>query len=542
MSILLEGPVLPFVALAWPLLLGGLMALPPVRDRALMLLPLAPLPALALALMPLSDQPTEVPGLLLGVRLETEPLGMGLLGMTAALWLAAGLYALAHMKAPRKPAIFSGFWCLTLAGNLGVYLAADAVTFYVAFAAVSLASYFLVVHSRTAEALRASSVYIIMAVIGEAMLLTGFILMMAQAETFLIADMRDGLMDPGMGNGQSHVTVAMLVIGFGIKTGLMPLHVWLPLAHPAAPVAASAVLSGAIVNAGLIGLIRFLPEGGTIAAALLLVLGLIGVYAGAVIGVLQQRIKAVLAYSTVSQMGLILAVVGAGLLAAGDPSVETAGYYGIHHGLAKGALFLAVGWIPLLRGSARWMALALVAMLCASVAGWPMTGGGLAKAAIKPVFPSALAWVVTATGVTTTCVLMRYLFLLVNAPSRDAAGEGTRVMGLTVATIGLAALTVPWVLWSTYDPRPMAYVMGTDTLRNGAWPVVAGLALAALAWRLDKVIRVRPAVPEGDLLVAVEAMLRSLASGLNPLAHRAIGQRRPASGSPDTADKASQSD
>ena len=114
--------------------------------------------------------------MLLGVVLKTDTLGLTLLGMTAAIWLAAGLYALAYMKAPRKPAVFTGFWCLTLTGNLGVFLAADAVTFYVSFAAVSLASYFLVVHDGTAKALRAARIYIALAIFGEAMLLTGFVI------------------------------------------------------------------------------------------------------------------------------------------------------------------------------------------------------------------------------------------------------------------------------------------------------------------------------------------------------------------------------
>jgi len=527
-----QGPLMPFLALAWPLLMAGLMVLPPLRDRALMLLPLAPLPGLMLALMPLTDTATEVPILLLGVRLETDPTALALLGMTAALWLAAGLYAVAYMKAPRKPAIFSGFWCLTLTGNLGVFLAADAVTFYVAFAAVSLAAYFLVVHDGTAEALRASRIYIIMAVLGEAMLLIGFVLMMAQAETLLIAEMRHGLTDPMLGNGQRQLIVALLIAGFGIKAGLMPLHLWLPLAHPAAPTAASAVLSGAIVKAGLIGLIRFLPEGDALTGPVLLALGLAGAYAAVILGVLQSRIKAVLAYSTVSQMSLMLAVVGAGLAVAGGSGPEIAGYYGVHHGLAKGALFLAVGWIPLLGGAARWAALALVAVLCASVAGWPLTGGALAKAAIKPAFPPPLVMAVTATGITTTLLLVRYLYLLARSPAKPAAGLGARTMGLTVMGTGFAALVVPWALWGVHDPRGPAYLMQPDTLMAGAWPVTVGLVLAGLAgWQQHRLSQ-RPTVPEGDLIVPLERTIGAVISGISGLAERISGRNRPAS---DTA-------
>ena len=97
--------------------------------------------------------------------------------------------------------------------------------------------------------------------------------------------------------------------------GLVPLHVWLPLAHPAAPMPASAVLSGAIIKAGVIGLIRFLPLDGSLAdwSAGLTSLGLVTAFYAVAVGITQANPKTVLAYSSVSQMGFVAAVLGAGL-------------------------------------------------------------------------------------------------------------------------------------------------------------------------------------------------------------------------------------
>src|SRR5690606_7309656 len=103
--------------------------------------------------------------------------------------------------------------------------------------------------------------------------------------------------------------VGLVLAGFGIKAGALPLHVWLPLAHPAAPTPASAVLSGAMIKAGLLGWLRFLPLGLVALpgwAALLMVLGVVAVFFGAAAGAVQQDAKAVLAYSSISQMGLMI--------------------------------------------------------------------------------------------------------------------------------------------------------------------------------------------------------------------------------------------
>src|SRR5699024_2367349 len=148
------------------------------------------------------------------------------------------------------------------------------------------------------------------------------------------------------------------LVGFGVKAGTVPLHVWLPLAHPAAPPAASAVLSGAMVKAGLVGWLRLLPSGpdqtgltdGAIPQTVaifgwvLLVSALAGGFASAVLGVLQNDPKVVLAYSTISQMGFTTAVVAVGLIEPefGDVTAAAAVLYAVHHGLAKGALFLGV--------------------------------------------------------------------------------------------------------------------------------------------------------------------------------------------------------
>lgn len=464
------GSILPFLALAWPLALAGAAALPPVRRHAMRLLPLAPLPAAWLALTGARDQ-TYLPDLLLGTELGAVRAGALLLALTAGLWFAAALYAQSYMAGTRKPAVFAAFWCLTLAGNLGVFLAADAATFYVAFATVSLAAYVLIVHEATEAALRAGRVYIVMVVLGEVCLLAALVIGIAAADGLGIAEIRDALPGAPLGG----LAAVLLVVGFGIKAGLMPLHAWLPLAHPAAPTPASAVLSGAIVSAGLIGMMLFLPAGLGF-ASWLVALGFAGAFVGALLGLLQTNPKTILAYSTISQMSLLTALVADGTDSAG--SAQTA-LYALHHGLAKGALFLSVGLVAACSGRWRGAMVAATGLMALSVAGAPLTGGSVAKLAAKSVLEGPAETALTLSAVTTTLVLAWFVAQLARA--EKGAGRPTALLALPTLALGLAALVVPWLLgpaWSGLDPH---YPLHLSSLWSSAWPVAAGLA-AALVW------------------------------------------------------------
>lgn len=479
-----SGPLLPLVALVWPLLMGLLASLPAMRPHALRLLPLAPLPAFWLALGGVQGL-TLAPGLLLGVTLGAERPAALLLCLTAALWFVAALHAQASMAGTRKPAVFSGFWCLTLAGNLGVFLAQDVVTFYVAFAAVSLSSYFLVVHEGTLSALRAGRVYAVLAIVGEVCLLIAFVTGAAAADGLMIADIRAALPQAPLGG----VAIALLIAGFGIKAGLMPLHVWLPLAHPAAPTPASAVLSGAIVKAGIIGLMLFLPvaSGSTFDAATILIpLGFGAAFVAALEGLRVRAPKAILAYSTISQMGLVIALVASATRVHGADMAHAA-FYAFHHGLAKGVLFLSVTVVAAAHGRWRLGALGVVALVALSIAGAPLTGGGLAKAVVKTGLGPWETLALTLSAATTTLVLGWFLVRLAASPAKQSpqAGFGSApppphplIWGPTAA-LALAAMAAPWWLWSEWSGLPADYPLRLATLWSALWPEALGLGLVA---------------------------------------------------------------
>ena len=482
MSGVLAGSVWPFVIVVIPLLIGLVPLVPAWRGVALWLLAVAPLPAFGFALMG-APGASDLPDLLLGVVLGMAPGGAILIfGMVAAVWAVAGLHVALTFPPDQKSAILAGFWCLTLSGNLAVFLAQDIVTFYVAFAAVSLAAWFIVVHQRTDRALHAGRIYIILAVLGEAALLVGLVMGASAADSLRIEDVRAAL--PGAPS--SMLVVGLLVAGFGLKAGLVPLHVWLPLAHPAAPVPGSAVLSGAIVKAGVIGMILFLPAGSDW-ASIVIWTGAFGAFAAALWGLTQADPKAILAYSTVSQMGVILALVAMG--------VQGAGYYAMHHGFAKGALFLLVGVMAAAPGKgARRAALVAAALAALSVAGLPLSGGALAKAAAKAEMGREAALVLTATGVSTTLLLVWFLKTVARGAVAHKPGP-FRMLFASAAALVAAAWLVPWAFWGGQTGLALYYPLGAAPLYEAGWPLLVGSALAMILLR-----GWLPSFPAGDLL------------------------------------------
>lgn len=501
------GDIWPFAVLVWPLLIGLVAALPGGARWALRLLPFAPLPALGFAL---AGAPGAVllPDLILGTSLEAGRGGPLFIGMTAVVWAMAGLHVALTFERAAKNGIFAGFWCLTLAGNLGVFLAQDIATFYVAFAAVSLAAWFLVVHDRTPDALHAGRIYIILAIIGEAALLAGLLIGAEAADSFAIAEVRSALAGAPLGG----LAAGLLMAGFGIKAGMVPLHIWLPLAHPAAPVPGSAVLSGAIVKAGLIGVLAFIPAGGFPALAnAVVILGLVGAFGAALWGLTQNNPKAVLAYSTISQMGVMLAL-------SMTAAASAMPFYALHHGLAKGALFLLVG-VFLAAGSARQRIVVLVAMgaIGLSVAGLPFTGGSLVKAAAKAEAPAWLALMVSASGVTTSAVLGWLLVSLAAKPAKPA--ESARVWPILLTgplMLGLAAWALPHAVAPMLGTPDWAYFTKAAALAEAGLPVLVGGLIAAVLMR-----KPLPSAPTGDLIALLPAISRPRFAALAAIWHSA---------------------
>ncbi|HOW76862.1 MAG TPA: proton-conducting transporter membrane subunit [Candidatus Competibacteraceae bacterium] len=494
------------IALATPFALLLACGSRTLRDRMPALLVFAPLPALATALLAVNSPPLVFDEARLHITFVLDGPGAILLGVAALLWSVAGLYVATYLRGQPNLGRFSIYWLLTLTGSLGVFVTADLFTFYLAFAMVSLAAYGLVVFDGTPKARRAGIIYLVLALLGEIFLLMGFVLLAAAApgDSLVIRDAVAALpaspwRDP---------TLALLIAGFGLKMGLVPLHVWLPIAHPAAPMPASAVLSGAIIKAGVIGLIRFLPfdvpllEWGVALTAI----GLFTAFYSVLIGITQLNPKTVLAYSSVSQMGVVATVIGMGLAAGQTSAVMATVFYAAHHLLAKGALFLAVGVVAATGPRRLWWVLAPAAILALGVGGLPLTGGALAKLAVKPVLGDGLVELLaTLSAIGTTLLMLHFLHRL--AANAAPALSASVPVGLVLPwmLMFVAAIVVPWTLYSMTGIGRYDEALQPKILWAALWPILIGAGLALALWRWGRYL---PQIPEGDIVVVGQPALR----------------------------------
>ena len=234
-----------FAALAVPLAMLLACVSRRARDRMPSLLALAPAPALVAALLAPAGATLVLPEPPFRMTLALDVLGAMLLGVATLLWIVTGAYASTYLRGDPNAGRFAEWWLLTLTGNIGVFLAADLVTFYLTFSIVSLAAYGLIVHDGMQKSRRAGIIYVALAVLGEAFLLMAFVFM-AQATPNGSLQIRDAVAALPVSPWRA-TALTLLILGFGLKIGLVPAHVWMPLAYTAAPIPAAAVLSGAAV-------------------------------------------------------------------------------------------------------------------------------------------------------------------------------------------------------------------------------------------------------------------------------------------------------
>ncbi len=519
------------LSLCWPVITALALLPPALRPLARRLAPWGALPALLVSTLTVSD--AGAGWLMFGGSLGIDETAAVLLPVTAGLWLAAGLFARHHLPAGLRRDVFFGWFLPAMAGNLLLLTALDAVIFYLCFTLMSVTAYGLIVHSGETEARHAGRYYFAMAVIGEVCIVNALMLLAAQGSTDFAA-LRSGL---AAGGGSSGIAMSLLIIGFGIKAGVFGLHFWLPLAHPVAPAPASAVLSGAMIKAGLVGWLRLFPLGESVLpgwGALLAVLGILTTVYGVLAGLPQTRPKTILAYSSISQIGLMTVTIALGLIA---PSVwpllhAAVLLFIVHHGFTKGALFLGAGLLgqPMRPALARLVTVVFAAASLALAAG-VYTGGLLAKLALKQAAAGIpadwyplLAPALGASSVLTALLMLRFLALARPAADRQARPLAPGMLIPWLALFG-ASVAAPWWLAA---PVLRATALAPAALWDASWPVMlaAGIAASVVRARRAGLGPRLPAIPPADLGVALEIGLIRLGRRSSRLAvDRALALR-----------------
>ncbi|MEW5783876.1 MAG: complex I subunit 5 family protein [Bacillota bacterium] len=336
----------------------------------------------------------------LGLYFRVDLTGWIFGALIATVWFLAVLFSLTYMDYEHNRRRFFSFLIFTLGATLGVVFAGDFFTLFLFFELMTFSSFILVIHEQNRQAMQAGALYLYLGVAGGLALLFAVLLVYASAGTVVMGPLLGHL------GGQRTLIYILFLVGFGIKAGLVPLHIWLPQAHPVAPSPASALLSGIMIKAGAYGILRvtlllYFPAGHGSPAdwsyiarlgAVLFWIGMVTMFSGALMALLQTNAKRILAYSSVSQIGYIAAGLGAAAYMGLEGGMGFAGslYHIINHAFFKAGLFMMVGAVymltrelelPRLGGMARKMPLVAITFLIAAcgIAGIPGFNGYASK-------------------------------------------------------------------------------------------------------------------------------------------------------------------
>ena len=311
-----------------------------------------------------------------------------------AVWLLSGFYAFVYMKHEQEEKRFFGFYVMVLGVLHALTFSGNLVTFYLFYELMTLLSVPLILHNRSKDAIKGGLKYLFYSLFGAYMVLFGLFFLNRFASSLAFLPGGNLNMNAVAGNESLMLVVVFsMIIGFGVKAGMFPLHAWLPTAHPVAPAPASAVMSGIIVKMGVLGMIRVVYYlvgadfiRGTWVQTVWMSLALLTVFMGSMLAYREKIMKKRLAYSTVSQASYIL--FGLSLL---QPAAMTGALlHVVFHAVIKSCLFLSAGAIiykthktnvPELRGIGKEMPVAIWCYTFASAAliGIPPASGFISK-------------------------------------------------------------------------------------------------------------------------------------------------------------------
>ncbi|MCR4789056.1 MAG: proton-conducting membrane transporter [Lachnospiraceae bacterium] len=272
----------------------------------------------------------------------------------AIVWVLAGFYSFEYMKHEEETKRFFGFYLTVPGALMGLCFAGNLFTFYAFYEFMTLLSFALVLHNRTRQALMASLKYLFYSFAGAYMVLFGLYFTYRfstdKTATFLYGGIIDRANAP---EGILMISMLLMILGFSVKGGMFPMHGWLPTAHPVAPSPASAVLSGLIVKAGVLGIVRVIFYifgsdffAGSYVQTVCLILSITTVFMGSMLAYREKVLKKRLAYSTVSQVSYILFA----LFTVNETAFEGAMLHVAAHACIKSALFLCAGSIIFITG------------------------------------------------------------------------------------------------------------------------------------------------------------------------------------------------
>jgi hydrogenase-4 component B len=484
--------------------------------------------------------PSGIPFVHYGVRLDPLSaffnLTLSLLGACVAVYSVGYLK---HGAAHGRPGLFCCFLNLMLLALTLVFTASNVVFFLIAWELVVVTSYFLVVTDHeSAETREGGMLYMLMSRAGTGLMFVGFLLLATAAGSMEFQALHGG--GEKLSTGVGAAAFLLLFFGFGVKAGIIPLHIWLPAAHPVAPSNVSALMSGIVIKTGIYGMARvffdFYGDTPVWAGMLVLVAGVVSALLGVLYALMEHDLKRLLAYHSIENIGIILMGFGSALLfrSFGHPQLAAlalvAGlFHTLNHGVFKCLLFLGAGSVLQGAGTRNmeemgglirrmpWTALFFLIGAIA-ISGLPplngfvsewftyqglLAGFGATPTLTRMAFPIAGALLALTAALAATCFVKAFGITFLALPrSENAERASESPISMQIGMAGLAATCVGLGLGATWFIPVLAPItqhafgvqisgqlvaengllLTARSVHNGSVsPLVLAIALAALA-------------------------------------------------------------
>lgn len=302
----------------------------------------------------------------------------------AFIGLMVALYSITYMEEGHSLHAYYILLLIMLIGLLGTVYAGDFFTFFVFYEALSVSAISLVAYFKNEEAIEAALKYLIMDATGSTMVLLSFSLVYAMTGTLNIAVATRIFNQTPMSLAKI-LTLTLMICGFGFKAAIFPMHSWLIDAHPAAPSGISAMLSGVVIKAGVYAIMRallFLAPWRLTLFDVLLIIAVITVTIPNIIALMQEDVKRTLAYSSIYNVGIIIA----GLSTGSALGIVAAIFHLINHALLKALMFMGAGAFIQVTESRKFDDLCGIGRKM-KITGTIFSAGALALASLPP-FPT----------------------------------------------------------------------------------------------------------------------------------------------------------
>ncbi|MFE8047238.1 hydrogenase 4 subunit B [Brenneria goodwinii] len=408
------------------------------------------------------------------LTIRMDALAAFIVMVISLLVIVTSIYSLSYLREYRGRAWAMGFFMnLFIASMVALVVVDNAFYFIILFEAMSLSSYFLVISDQDEEAINAGLLYFLIAHAGSVLIMIAFFLLYRHSDSLDFADFRQATLSAP----QASIIFLLAFFGFGAKAGMLPLHGWLPRAHPAAPSHASALMSGVMVKIGIFGIIKVGIDllGATEIwwGVVVLAFGAVSSMLGVLYALAEHDIKRLLAYHTVENIGIILMGVGVGMIgiAAHHPLLAVLGllgglYHLLNHAVFKGLLFLGAGAViyrlhskdmEKMGGLARLMPYTALAFLigCMAISALPPLNGFVSEwftyqslftlslegsFSLRLVAPIAIVMLAITGALAAMCFVKVYGISFSGAPRSEKAAQAREVPWPMTAAMWLLAL------------------------------------------------------------------------------------------------------